>query len=166
VTKVKKYDVERAQVEEVFGLTGGELSDEPWTHTEGDEPWAPPVKFEYWYDDVPSYAEDDHTDWSHSRYRTVVTCTLYSGAPLVLRDDEGTWRFVKAYTSSGETECPCRQGGDPYPDMPDDGTGSCALCGVKLKNEETGEKTPAAKHEHIYLGDGWVEAVYKLDEVG
>lgn len=134
-------DIEREQVEEVFRLTGGELSDEHW------------AGFKYWYEGVPEYAGSDFTDRHESNvlYRTVVWFFVYSSPADTLEDDQGVWKLTKTYTSSGETECPGRHTDeDKIGKVDDEG---CQLCG----------EDPGEEHGYLYLGEGWAEAVYRLE---
>lgn len=138
---MRAIDNEREQVQEVFGLTGGELADEPWTPTSDEDAHT---TYNYWYEGTPDYAERDFDVFSS--YRTVVESELFGKLPDVLTDEQGTWRRVTSFRTSGETECPGR---DPevaaVMDLP------CPLC----EEDET--------HGFIYLGDGWAEIVYRLD---
>jgi hypothetical protein len=92
-----KQEIERQQVEYVFGLTGGELADESW------------AGFAYWYEGVPEWAQEDfkgrQTHWATTTYRTVIALDqCYGFNPPTI---EG-WEFVRSYGHSGETECPLR----------------------------------------------------------
>lgn len=136
----------RQQLEEVFGLTGGELEDKPW---ESKNPESGIDRtFHHWYEGVPDYCERDYRD-EDGEFRTVVT---YGEPSQELVDEDGTrWFFVTSMTSSGETECPWKncdveEGEDPRP---------CELCDAKEGEE----------HGYIYIGDGYCEAIYKTDNV-
>jgi hypothetical protein len=147
---------EQEQIEWVFGLTGGELSDEPWRceDTETDRARV----FQYWYDGAPDYAEPDFIDYD--QVRTLVVQELYGAAPFALKDVYGMWRRVGSFTSSGECECPGksetpakdRDSGGLVEDSHCAGGSACTLC----------EEPKGSEHEYIYLGDGWAEVVYAL----
>ena len=127
-------DAEREQVSWVFGLTGGELNDEPWGG------------FQYNHDDIPEYAGSDHPDRydSNVSYRTVVGNFLFGEPPVSIADDDGTWKRRMTYLTSGETECPLR---------PERVTGErCPLC----------DNDPGEPHGYIYIGDGWCSVSYRL----
>lgn len=164
-------DHERECVEQVFRLTGGELSDEPW------EPWVPsemvpdPFDFEYategskrttfryWYDGLPDYVgRREFPDQYDASYRTVVDCEMYGESPAVVYEAGVAWHKVAVYRSSGETECPGQhedEGNVVTTEQrlcgTEDGPGRCTLC-----EEPVGEE-----HGYIYLGDGWSEVVYR-----
>jgi len=129
----RKHDIEREQIEWVFGLTGGELNDHAW------------AGFAYNYDGIPEYAGDDYGDRYDATYRTVIGHFLFSLPPQTLISDEGLWRLRGAYRSSGETECPL------HPE-PVDGE-HCPLC-----DSDRGDP-----HGYIYIGEGWREVIYRLE---
>lgn len=127
-----EHELERARVEIVFGLDGGELEHEPWENVSS-----------YWYESVPEWASKDF-DTRHSAssdYRTAVRYCMY-GIPTA---PEG-WEFVKEYLHSGEAECWCMLDRAPQGNASDRADPSCPLC------EGDG---------YIYLGDGWCEVVYR-----
>jgi hypothetical protein len=127
-------DNEREQIEWVFSLTGGELSDKAWSYIEEtaalstDSGWfeadeqgrtkhaddARRRTFRYWYDGAPEYTEREHTDRGCTTdeqgraVRTAVVCALYGMPPEILWDeaDGSRWKRVEFYSSSGETDCP------------------------------------------------------------
>jgi hypothetical protein len=143
-------DAERQQVEWVFGLTGGELDDEPWNG------------FRYNFEGVPDWARPDFKDRYDREYRTVVSCFLYGGPPERIVDASGEWTLQATYGSSGETECPLR---DIAPEEQEaiyahrekqfnlPHIERCFLC-----DEERGDD-----HGYIYLGDGWADCVFRLE---
>lgn len=159
---------EREQVEHVFGLTGGELADRPWTGGKSvqesgfsnapqrdtcERPWTR----HYWYEGVPEYAESDFDTYAET-YRTTVECALYGRPAVELFDADGArWVFQQSFSHSGETQCPGadddEHGGKVTAAHTAGGT-ECYLCG-----ESEGDE-----HGYIYLGDGWVEAVYRLED--
>jgi hypothetical protein len=151
---MNRTDYERDQVAEVFGLTGGELEDEPWIPTYVTDTYneVRPVTFTYWYQGVPEYAEEDFTDWSWGGYRTVCRDEIFGQMPATVTDDEGTWRVVARYSSSGEIECPGRQFDNEVSPFPF----PCPYC------EATADDTDG--HGYIYIGDGWAEIVYRLED--
>jgi hypothetical protein len=128
-------DDEREQVEYVFGLTGGELDDEPWGG------------FKYNYDGPPDYAASDYPDRYdfNVQYRTVIGDFLFGGPPEVIEDDQGVWHKSGMFTTSGETECPLH-------DQPVEEE-RCPLC-----DEARGDE-----HGYIYIGDGWAEVIFRLE---
>jgi hypothetical protein len=133
-------DIEREEVECVFGLTGGELADESW------------AGHKYWYEGIPDYAGEDFTDEyaEEVRYRTIVCCYLFSSPPEKLESDEGSYCLAKTYANSGETTCPGHSDQDNAGQVVEE---MCPLCEMK-KGEA---------HGYIHLGDGWAEAVYRLE---
>lgn len=138
---------ERLQIEEVFGLTGGELEVSPWipVQTENEANF----KFTYWYADVPSYAESDFTDWSTAEYRTVVRDEMFGQVPETVADMDGTWDVVARFSSSGECECPGRRDDGQFArEMPV----PCPYCEIGEEDKD---------HGYIYIGDGWAEIVYR-----
>lgn len=155
---------ERQQVEYVFGLTGGELSNESLKFTApgryGDvrnREWF------YHYDGVPDWAEEDFKDprgyYSHdfygSDYFTLVEfgISYESSAPEELTTLDGKlYLRVRSYSSSGETECPMGSCGDNETVGEDstEGMAQCPLC----------EADAGEKHGYIYLGNS-AEHVYR-----
>lgn len=134
MTGLDESAVDRMRMAWLFGLTGGELNDEPW------------AGYRYNYDGVPEYATTDFPDrWQH-RFRTIIGSFLFTEPNERLEDDEGEWERAAVYASSGEAECPFRPGLVQE--------GRCILC-----EEPRGEE-----HGYIYVGDGWAEVVYRLSE--
>lgn len=125
-------DSEREQIEWVFMLTGGELNDDSWNG------------FAYNFDSVPDWAATDFKDRFDHPYRTVVGCFLYGGPPEQIVDADGVWELRATFVSSGEAECPLA------PEVVDEER--CRLC----------DEPRSQPHGYIYLGDGWAEAVYRL----
>jgi hypothetical protein len=142
---------ERMQIQEVFGLTGGELYDEPWTPTYITDTFGESRErtFTYWYEDPPAYAMEDFEDWSSVNYRTVCANEMFGQVPATVTDEQGTWSVVARFGSSGEVECPgLVNAGElaehiPFP---------CPYC---EGDEDSG-------HGYIYIGEGWSEIVYRL----
>lgn len=140
---------ERSQVEVVFGLTGGELCEGAWQATERDSEtvWT----FHHYYEFPPEYAERDFDSTAHS-FRTVVRSNMFGEPPEQLAG----WTKVATFGNSGEAECPgqheetnlvraeqCAEGSD-----------RCFYCEAQV-----GEA-----HGYVYIGDGWAEVVYQLEE--
>lgn len=140
-------EIERFQINAVFGLGGGELADEPWTVKDGDREIAYP----YHYDGLPEYLEH-HGDYPDHyatgvQYRTLIACGLYGAPGEVLIDSDGTtWKRIQSYPSSGETDC-------PGTDDDADDEAECPLCG------DTGT------HGMVCIGEGWAEWVYRSSVV-
>ena len=145
---------EREQVENVYGLGGGELDDS------GDNFGG----YAFWYEGAPEYA-DEARDYDNE-YRTVL---MLGGGFLpnpekTLEADGQTWTFAANYMNSGESDCwVCGSGGNGKEwwaeefekehgeaPRPDD---QCGLCETEF-NDMPGM---------VYIGDGY-EAVYKLVE--
>jgi hypothetical protein len=102
----KAAALERKRVQWVFGLTGGELADEPW---QGHP---------YWYEGIPDYLENPKDLYtSDVEYRTLVTDCY--GMPGIRHG----WEPIKTLSNSGETECPCKSEED---EREEDDT--CELC--------------------------------------
>jgi hypothetical protein len=154
---------EREQVEQVFGLTGGELMDVAWVpnyRTDGSAlvgtaQWSP-FTFTYWYQGVPDYVGESLQFPISQTYRTVCEQELYGKVPETVTDDEGTWKVVARYSTSGECECPSKNGS--IPGIADERglnimETPCSLCG----------ENPQSFHGYIYIGDGWAEIVYRLE---
>ncbi len=178
---------EREQVEWIFGLTGGELSDAPWRVVYESESDVDATTFtpegervpehelycstwRYWCEDAPSYVTEReepelHPEWP-ATCRTVVTCAIHGGVRRVFFDAEDgkKWELLKYFTSSGEAPCPVPenhpskvrrseaklQPPNQYRDRPKQRRAECVMCGERIGEE----------HGYLYLGDGWVEAVY------
>ncbi len=148
-------EIERVCVEAVFRLGGGELMDVPWTASYGSEVLG---TFPHWYEGIPEWCdvEDDDLHDEGATYRTLIPApNPYSGPPSELRDENGTWKLLRTFTSSGETECVYRgsdEGEIVLATQAQDGE-SCPCCGESV----------GSKHGYIYLGEGSCEAVYKLE---
>lgn len=158
-------DQERARVECVFSLGGGELH-VPDARFPDD--WD--GVFAHWYGGPPEYATE-------LRDAHEVTCPTCKGTKIVPADEgsaecpacEGMghldlevrtaiiccifgfpappegWTQVASYSSSGERECWCC-GVDAVGDEEDHEPDGCELC---------------AGDGYVYLGDGWAEVVYR-----
>jgi len=132
----------KEEIEQVFALTGGELEDETWVyHQEGKE-----GRIAFWYEGQPSYVAQKYYA-NYRNYRTAILCCLFSAAPHQIpgKPGEKPWMLQEIFASSGEARC--SRGGVPVQDP------VCELCGEKF----------GTSHGYIYLGDGWVEAVYKQE---
>lgn len=143
---------EREAVEYVFGLTGGELTDEPF------------AGYKYNYEGVPEYAGSEFPDKWEAEYQTVI---VWGGGFLphpaeTLEHAGQTYELVQHFMSSGETDCAvCGAGGNGIdwwaeefeaehgrPPQPND---ECGLCETRYAD------MPGL----IYIGTGY-EAVYRL----
>lgn len=141
---------ERMQIEEVFGLTGGELETTPWEPIAQDGQRELTFKFTYWYTGVPSYAQE-LDDYDHETL-TVVRDELFGQVPETVTDETGTWDLVARFSSSGECECPGRvNDGELANQFPI----PCSYCDAGEDDE----------HGYIYIGDGWAEIVYRKRSV-
>ena len=173
--------IERQRVEWVHGLTGGELADHPLRilDTAGrGRFWA-----RYWYDGAPEWSNEHAYDsgrrgWRGS-WRTLVWNSGSYGdflPPASFRDSSGRrWRKVRSYNSGAECECP----------VPENHPGRVTRAEAKL-TDKLAEDSPLRRmraptlrpytarraecplcearvgedHGYIYLGEGWLEAVY------
>jgi hypothetical protein len=166
-------NMERQQVEWVHGLTGGELSDRPLRildTTGRGRFWA-----RYWYDGAPEWS-DEHAyasgrkGWRGS-WRTLVWDSGAYGdfqPPATFRDSSGRrWRKLNSYSSSGEAPCP----------VPENHPGRVTRKDAKLSEKWNGpgarpswykrrarcpmcDERIGSEHGFLYLGEGWIEAVY------
>jgi hypothetical protein len=164
--KLTDAEIERTQVEQVFGLTGGELSDESW----GGYAWN--------YDSVPEWACDDFPRdvryGAGGNYRTViVTGGGFLPTPkAVIEVDGQAWDLVKTYGNSGETAC-CFEDGSGVKVTRE----HCRLVRTFPKNRKSLGYNPkdmtayraecpyceariGEKHGYIYVGESY-EAVYQ-----
>jgi len=149
--------IERERVEQVFGLTGGELEDEPWVVIETSTPSDPnnhtvsgQAQYIFWFEGIPDYlAKRDYPDFYDVSYRTIVQDCSWGLPPEVIEDEDGKWYRVAHFTSSGETACSWEGCEDADEHLP------CPLC----------EGTEEDGHGQIYLGEGWAEVIYKQDPV-
>lgn len=155
--------IELASVEQVFGLTGGELESEPWIaahayRDDGSEITSYPVKFAYWYTGVPEWAGEDfwprgERSYHEHDFATVIDLSpVYGTTPLVLIDADGSiWVRTVTYAHSGETDCPYSDGSETEVE-PDHCVGreNCPFCEVEI-----GET-----HSVVYIGD-CAERVYR-----
>jgi len=157
----KERDLEREQIEWVFGLTGGELADEPWTvlgapiHFFRHDPLQTEAMdehvFPYWYEGVPDYSEI--RDKYSETYRTVVVDEMGGPVPGALLDKEGgIWKKIRSFRNSGETECPGRQDEGVVTESSASNGKYCDYCEANIGED----------HGYIYLGDGWGEVIYQL----
>jgi hypothetical protein len=164
----EKDAIEREQVEWVHGLTGGELSDRPMRYAHKGEKWNSPThKFvpcferswaRYWYEGTPEWVEE-FQQYEQDDRGEFLTIVWNSGAygdhlpPTTIRSGGRKWRKVATFASSCETECPGQHEDENKvtADHVGEGEGTeCVLCSAKLGGE----------HGMIYLGEGWLEAVY------
>ncbi len=134
-------DIEREEVEIVFGLTGGELSDRPW------------AVFRHWYEGPPAYHKEDLPE--EGMYRTAVTCALYRTLPKELEDGRAVYKLEQSFEGSGEAPCPGSDEGDGRVAENQCNThGRCWYCDERIYEP----------HSFVYIGPGWVEAVYRMEE--
>lgn len=154
--KPTEEQIERESVEQVFGLTGGELNDGPWNG------WA------YNYDGVPEYACGDDFD-ADATYVTTLDIGCSYGTESVgerLTDADGrVWEVVATYGSSGETTCPLDDGShsrvtretarlcppNQWSKRPKARRAECPFCEARI-----GEA-----HGVVYIGDS-AEVVWQL----
>lgn len=180
-TPERESAVKTEQIEWVFGLTGGELSNELWGG------------YAYNYEGVPEWATEDFdrdTRYCVSgEYRTVIVVGggfLPSPKESIVVDDE-VWELVQTYTNSGETECPQKQADESHNRKVT--RKQCWLVPCYRKNRASHymnlsditakraecpycEARIGEEHGYIYVGESY-EAVYKrapfegpLDENG
>jgi hypothetical protein len=145
--------IERQQVEQIYGLTGGELDDKPLLYLDENEGSH---SVAYHYDGVPEWAGDDFADRYECGvdYFTVIDVdNPYGWFQQEMRLSDGRRYFlVKTYTSGGEASCPLGACGNDEKVGEDstEGMTACPLC----------EADEGEDHGVIYLGTG-SEAVYK-----
>lgn len=101
-------ELSRMEMEVVFRLESGELSDEFWPLS--DRPEDEDRGFAYWYEGIPHYAMRDYPDRFDAIYRTAIAFELFGRA----KTPEG-WERVSSYSSSGGGPCWC---GENNPDCP------------------------------------------------
>lgn len=164
---MSEAEIEREQVEWVFGLTGGELNDGPFIyHTMSNYSGWVEHQHLYWYDGCPDYVDRaERQEWEETDAVTLVVAGggyLSPPSPWIVTD-RGAWVLVATYTSSGEAECPLRdvedgEGEDVGRGLVEDGR--CYLCEARIIGTVD---NPPEGHGYIYTGDGY-EAVYSLVE--
>lgn len=187
-------DRERAfecqQVEQVFGLAGGELENKPWTHwtrsehSDGTPMWGEKLDGEhadmsfhqwderYWYEGVPDYDERANAHDYDSVYRTVVNPGGMLMAPRQeLYDGQGIWKLVEVFNNSGEAPCPFREW-DPINRAEASDQAKPRIVQQQEADLNDGIECGLCgeyvgiAHGYIYLGVCCYEAVYKLEEQG
>ncbi len=163
--------IERQRVEWIHGLTGGETADRPFRMLDlgrGKRLWA-----RYWYEGAPDWSNEHAYDsgrkgWRGS-WRTLVWDSGSYGShlpPQSFRDSSGRrWRKVASYRSAAECECPVpdshlgkvtRREAVLLPankwdrQYPKRRKAECPMCEERIGSE----------HSYLYLGEGWLEAVY------
>ncbi len=165
--------IERQRVEWVHGLTGGEMVDRPFRLLDlgrGKRTWA-----RYWYEGAPEWSNEHAYDsgrkgWRGS-WRTLVWDSGSYGdylPPQSFRDASGRrWRKVASYRSAAECECPVPENHPAivtrreavledkhapfnFLSRPMHRRAECPMCEARIGEE----------HGYIYLGEGWLEAVY------
>ena len=150
-TMMTEQQVEREQVQNVFGLGGGELADDAWDGVSL-----------YWYEGPPEYATADGLDGldldDDSEYRTALVCCLFGAPPA----PDG-WSVAGSYTTSGEADCWwCGPGTDwDGSDEQDRVRGETATTNTHYRGKVD---CPLCEGDGwVYLGDGWAEVVYRRD---
>lgn len=141
---------ERAQVEIVFGLTGGELEDRPLRFL-GDTRWSDgtprgePRRWwrRWWYTGVPDYAQEIERRLG-GEFLTIVSDELLGKLLTRILARGKIWRKVARYGHSGEAACYME--GEINTENK-----TCSICG----------ENPGKRHGYVYLGDGWSETVYR-----
>ena len=140
-TAAANINIERARIECVFGLGGGELH-EPHPDFRDSEGWDDVIA--HWYEGVPEYATElgDLED-----ARTAILNCMF-GVP----DPPPGWQVVASFSSSGEAECWWCAGGA-------DG-GAAAGAGNGTGHQQKRAECPLCEGDGIiYIGDGWREVV-------
>jgi len=143
-------DREREQVENVFGLGGGELEDESF------------AGYAYNYEGAPEYAANEIEELDYQYHTVIVSGGGYLPSPYDKLEEDGVrWDLVEYFMNSGESDCwICGAGGngvdwwaDEFEQQhghapgPDD---RCGLCETEM------EDMPGV----VYIGEGY-EAVYR-----
>jgi hypothetical protein len=150
-------DREKEQVENVFGLGGGELG------VGGAESLESFGGYLYNYEGAPEYAAREIEEPDYQYHTVIVTGGgLLSPPDKTVEDNGVTWELVEHFLSSGEADCwICGAGGNGVewwaeefekehgrPPTPED---ECGLCEYKFKD------MPG----YTYIGEGY-EAVYRV----
>ena len=140
--------IERANVEACFGLTGGELGDKRFG------------SHRYWYEGCPEWCtgrDGNYTEEQSSsgRYRTIVAIVV--GKKPDASDIPEGWRFVALYRSCSQVDCTgCGEG-----DEPAEGD-SCPYCeggGVQWLGDEWAEiVVEQPQYESAYDG-AWLGSI-------
>ena len=138
---MSERDIEREEIEVVFGLTGGELN---------TDSFGP---FKYNYDGPPEWTKGQRGqfhDWHSVDYMTGIHYGLFTPPPDCF-EHEGTLRGlvyqkVASFASSGEAECLCND--VETADLDGD---CCSVCENEYDSSNRG---------YVYIGDGWSEVVY------
>lgn len=174
-------DNEREQIEQVFELTSGDLSDEPWEMksapewAQGFQPKCPacgnyllpctatatgihpgfePYRCTYWYEGVPEYAEESFPELNHHDiYSTTHEYrTIVRDVTFGSPPERTIDGWERVATFTSSGETECpERGGYAWVPTVDEGSGPCYLCEAK----------PGEEHGYIYIGDGWAEVVYR-----
>lgn len=137
--KQDKLDPFTLQLEELFGLTGGELESTPW---KVKSPGGREHTFNYWYKGASDAVDDRKLPEHGGTYITVVSP---GDEPNKLIDGKREWNKVAEIGGSQEAECPFRNE-DPVNDSKED----CIYC----------DESPGKPHRYIYWGEPWMETVY------
>lgn len=163
MTALTEQDLDRARVEVVFGLGGGELHvvDPAWP----DE-WD--GKIEWWYEGVPEYAVE-------MKNTGIVTCTTCEGTRVDPADGDSDCPSCEGLGHhERETRTAILNGAYGLPQPPhgwvqlavfgSSGEAQCSWCGdgVVSDDEDDGQTCKLRDGDHLlYLGDGWAEVVYR-----
>lgn len=131
---MKNEEIEKEQFEAVFGVC---FKEGPWA---AETASGTPFKRRYWYEGVPGYvAQETPFKRCAVPLRTVIEESCGNSGIALHKDVKG-WEYLAHWTSSGETECGCKDyEGATEPDP------TCPLC------EGSG---------YIYIGDA-AEVVYR-----
>jgi hypothetical protein len=148
---------ERARVQEVLCLTGGELEDKPWLTCIPHKF----VTFEYWYEGIPEWSVDEYRDLFDVgvSYRTVIYGSLIHPDTRFVDPDDTVWELVGTYVVGPERECPYRGqivGEEEWrrcwpPEDAHELHSICPLCEAAL----------GSKHGVIYIGEGWRGYIFR-----
>lgn len=159
-----KAQIERSQIEAVFGLGGGELKKKPW-RSKSKNSEGQPSKWcrHHWYEGPPDYATRENENAARElvgidkdyEIRTAIECRIF-GASVPPKG----WTEINHYRSGGECDCPFCGHGTEW-----EGSESQAKAKEKDPRTNTGYRgDPKCKlcegSGYVYIGDGYCEAVY------
>jgi hypothetical protein len=106
--KLTEAEVERACVEELTGLTGGELSDDPWEGTAGGSPVRAGSTFRrtYNFEGAPEWLDEIGKKERYSgEWATAVHFGAVGSPAKFIFDRSGTWELEHALYDDPEHEC-------------------------------------------------------------
>lgn len=155
VSDAIEASIEREQVEQIYGLTGGggELDDKPLLYLDENEGSH---SVAYHYDGVPEWAGEDFADryeYGVDYFTVIDIDNPYGWFQQEMKFSDGRRYFlVRTYASGSEAECPLGPSGadEKVGVNSTEGMVACPLC----------EADEGEEHGYIYLGTG-SEAVYK-----